>query len=140
MSTTLTAVEAPTRVVELEIPKRASRSEEPKLSEMVRIVELVRQGIESYGTIKISAPAHRGVYNPRGEEELKEIKVAILKKVALQLQGESSAIYALYVFALFRFGLTMKYLSWMSSWLDLTDQNTRRLCMDAQRHWARQRS
>lgn len=117
--------------VPIEIPKRTHA--EPRIEGMAAIVKSVAAATARRGPLQVPRSLSRVPYNPDADERVKQHKVDILKEVARQLDGKRDSHYALFVFAIFRFGLTMKHLSWMGSALDLTDLGLRRLCTEAQR-------
>lgn len=115
MSAVLSAPTSRVEIVEIEIPEWSANSGEPELEEMTQVVELVRAEIARRGVIALPALPRYGVQNTEDREELKEIKVEILRAVAEQLKGDTRLLTALFLCGLFRLGVTMKYLKWMLS-------------------------
>lgn len=109
----VSVLEAPAPIICTIKFKRSAPEGEPPLDEMAEMIELIDAVVDQIdpSTLQLETvrPSDEGAY------EL-GMKIAIMQEAvrrAEERDDRRKALYALYVFALFRFRLTSKHLTWL---------------------------
>ncbi len=123
-----------TEILPIEYSRTPVRNE-PELDAMDEAVRIINEvyATKGYGPVRTPQRSFCGAtLTAEQEARIVDRKIKILKR-AVRISSDSKVHFAIYVFALFRFELTMKHLTWLTGSLPETGTRLRAVSEAARR-------